>query len=1042
MKVLSKFKLGESVGYMIEEAEGMSYGVTLRGLYDENILQGLTESGYKVMDYHGNIITPDGISIADLIEEDCAANEAEIQMMMDMEEYVLSEEEATKYFCRDVDIPEIEFRQPKVEISTREELIEYLNRWESLNRVPTTVPDIRPLNSFVAKEALFTLDEYVKDDSVKRLFRIIESRRCMRSLADYKRLVQYLQNEGVLGAEFNADELKEAYLSWGICGLKTAVTEKKVELGVAASIYDLSESLAAVTKSAGRVQSLGLMDRDGTIFTTAGSINLKNSECFSEEKIYPLVENSYWDLLRTTEKWTTEYMPIEVFIPEKFNRTYMRLLEDGITFRAKFDISRMVIMDLRHTVLAQSFLTIKCADSSEISIEFAMQDDTFLRFNLARAKARDLIAVRTVPVPVDNSYDLYINEGVTPENAVNYIAKRMLTEPPVNLQLDDGINYADAAELYRTGPDKQLIKKYNPNDMDYSNIDELIDIMLNTREEMIADNTYLQISKDALGAYAAQVKEEIQTRPLEKLEFVKLTRQGEVAVGQLGQGQRDDGHVAVDSIAMVLLVACDLANNNIPMDFAKFCSVMQDIESRGIFDVNVLIKERNNAYRGYLRDRARLNADRATQCARAVYITKVYREAANTDVADQRHYAFECVSLDIQDKKRSPIVAAQNTIANAIITSSIECGLGYFQKDVIRIEAPSLALKLMFAMAFKRVKVINEGTTVVIEENVMVGVDDYVTLKIRIPSEVYNLVVNPNIYRINQICTLTDWCELEMTRQAWNLYCLNANITPWHVQPKDGVTIPVYSFGINYIYQDTVKGFSAEFQTRVANEKSKVNEFAKFGVSNALLKSDVTDIVMEYTERTIDAVLDPNNDETIDNYYTRFMMHNKAARERGEYLKHMRLRSDVVYANWADEWAEQVNIDKDADVYAELVDVACATKWITATKPEILTSDAKARSLSTNNDLESFKILEKTYEDYCSWLPVVRGEVKPSTINVVVGSSLMCIMPDKSRVIYNLYEMNLSQANKLAQGGVFYQLGARDFLIITVAGKFHLKIKQ
>lgn len=1038
MRIIDKFKVGDTVGYTLEETSGLSYPVTERGLYDEDVLIGLTEAGYKVMDYHGNILMPDGVSIKDLVEVQCTATEDEIQTMLDMEDLVLTEAEATKYFCRDIEITAIELRKPNVEIKTREELVKYLEKVKRQRRLTNTDVDVRPLNAFVAPEALFTLDEYMRDSSVKEYMQIVESRRKLQSVGDFKRLVEFLQNEGLLGETFKAADVKEAYLAWGICGIKTPILDKRVEYGVVASLYDVSETAAAMQKNAGCIVETCLLGKDGTLYTTSGNVNLRECNDFEIEPIKPVKENTYWDLYRKASTWDTEYVPIDCFVPKPAIRTYMRLMDDnGVTYRAKIDTGKMVIMDLRSTIMAQDYLSIKCVDNTYIPIDFAISNFKYQQFMLARIKARDIVKARTITPPVMDSYNLYVNEGVTPESAVNYVAKVLKTDGSPNMDISNEINYTDATDMYRVGPDKSLIKRYNPDGIETSNIDELIDVMLSTREDMIQEGTYLNVSKDDKSAYAQQTRDEIALRPLEKLEFVKMAKEGKVAVGRLGMGIVEDGTVSIDNIAKFLILACERYNNGEINSIERFTDILSRIESEGIFDIKELVKERNAAFRGYLRDRAKLNAERASQCAVATYVTKIFREASNTSVAEQRHYMFECISLDLFNKKTSKAVQVQNAIAEAIREAVDRTSLTLFNKEILKIEAPSTAIKIMFKLILKKATVQGGNGFCEISE-VLPLADADITLNIKLRDEVYAAAMNPTMFSVGKLCTLCDWCEMEMTRQAWNLYCLNANITPWEVKPKDGVTIPVYSFAVNYIFNKALEQMPEGFRNRVAQEKAKVNEFATTFLQNSLIQNDLDENLMVYDEATIDGVLSPTTTETADNYYQRFAMHNKSAAARGEYLQKMRLRSDVVYENWAKGIAPYTI---DEDVYAPLNgDNTLKNKWLTETMPAVVSAKDAGRVGLTGNSIEIFDIKKRSLQEARAWSSYILGEYKPYTVNIFLGTRIMCVSP-KGKKIFEIQNITKEFAVQMAEKGICYQLNAREFLFKTTTGVYCLEIK-
>lgn len=1036
MRVVSKFKLSDgTLGYVLDDG-GLEYPVTERGLYDGDILEGLISEGYKILNYHGDITSPNGSSIKDLVESPCTATEDEIQTMLDMADYALSEAEASRYFSRDVEVKEIEFKAPNVKIKTREELVAYLNKCKRMSRYTASMNDVVPLNSFVAREALFTLDEIARDKEVRDLFTVIENRRKLQSYSAYKYLIKFLQSEGVLGESYTADDIKTAYLSWGICGIKTPVVDMRTKIGVTTDILERLENRDR------RVPELCLLDKQGIIHYSGGEVDLSECTDFSQEIVQPFKEEAYYDSLRSTSKWESEYWPIKCNVTKFNTRTYFELLdENGVTYSARVDNDRLIIFDVRNVVHTAGFLFVRCIDGSFAPIDQVYNHDMYQKWNLAMAKARDLVRAKTVVSPINNSFELLLSEGVSPEAAVRYIARRISDDKVLNAEHQTGIDYADAYAIYRNGPSKELIKKYNPNDYEYTNLDSLIEIMCATRDEMEERGEYLLVSKDDMGRNAEAIREEIRFRPIENLEFVKLVKEGNVSVDNLFRGKMQDGLAETDTIAKLIDLTVKMETGRRNVSASEYSMHVRNIEESDVINIDSIIKVRDAAYRGYLKDRAVLNATRATQATSLVYVTRVFREMANTKADTQRHYMFECISIPVYAKSNEEKYLME--ISNAIKTSlNGVTGLKKQILDILAIEAPSFAAKLMFKIVTGNIKV--AGTTV--DDNMTTIVEEWkvsnrekVTLNIKVNSNIVTKLRSNPEYLQRKYCTLNDWCDYEMTANwAFNFYCINANITPWEVKPKAGFSIQSYNFCLNYIKPVVLNNFSEAFRNKVTNEKAKVAVIADTYFDNSLLDGVVDDELFEYTLDTIDGVLSHMAEETVSCYYKRFTLHNNDAKAHGKYLQSMRLKSDESFGNYSDIWfADPV----DEDVYQELVNKSDASMFLSETTP-MLISDKVSESVAIEggNIIEQFNFNDQRFDDVARWSELVAGTFEPKAICIYSVGNLLIITQNK-RLTLDLRTLSRENANKLVNKGIFYQLNATKYLVSTSNGYITVEVR-
>ncbi len=830
MEIIGRFRINEMNGYTLND-DGSEYSVVERGLYSSGILEGLIEAGYKILNYHGDILTSEGINIKDMIETPCTATEDEIQMMLDeAAEGVLSEAEATEFFARDIEINEIKFKEPKVTIKTREELIDYLYRCKRLKRYSFNIEDIKPLNSFVAKEALFSCEELAKIENkeIRSLFTVIENRRKLSSYGAYKELIKFLQKEGVLEENYTADDVRAAYMAWGICGIKTPVINKYTKIGDISDIFHKPND-NIITNFTNRHREVCLIDKNGIVHYSDGILDLSDVDEFEKETVMPESESTYYNIMRSTNKWETDYYAINCLVRKARTCTYYEMMdESGTSYTVRMDDAHVVFCDVRNIFYSGNSLFVRMLSGIYASIDKVHTEEDYACYNMLLTKAKDIVKAKTFQVPVKSSYELIVNEGVSPEAAVRYIARKVYEEKEEGFAAE--INYIDAFQYYRKGPDKQIIKKYNPEDYEYGSLDELIDIMCATRDEMENEGKYLVVNKNDNSIEASMVRDEIRERPIEQLEFVKEVKCGNITIGNMEIGRKIDGSAEIQQIASLIELIIKIETKGRVINLTEVTQYIKNIEDNKILNINSVIKERSAKFWGYLKDRAILNSARAKQATELVYITKVFREISNRPSEEQRHYAFECIHFSIgKNDKRE--LAMQKEISDAVREAILEMKELTSQiKEILILEADSIGAKLLFKIMFEQVDTMigDNHSEIILKEKFTVSNFINADMLIKISNITFN-ILRSDSYKQVRYCTLYDWCDNEISSNtAFNLYCVNANINPWKVTPKEGFTIPSYNFMVNYYAPATLeKAFPQQLIDKIKNEKAKVTSISK-----------------------------------------------------------------------------------------------------------------------------------------------------------------------------------------------------------------------
>jgi len=1042
MKIVNRFLLnGNKNGYTVEN-DGIELNVTELGLYEAETLEGLCKEGYKIVGYYGNIITPEGISIKDLEPVPFTGNEAEKQFMYDMEEAALSESEASIYFSREVDVKEIELLQSTNEIKTREELISYLKKWKKLSEIKSVVRDVRPLNSFVSREALFTLEEFIQNDIIRLYFYVIKERRILRSEEELKQLIKFLQDTASLKEDPTADDIKTAYLKWGVCGFSTAITSIHTEPNISVGIFKKGfVSEPDNPKDIERTVDLCILEPNGALHYSGGIANFMEEDEMRENGDVVFMKAGEYDaVLRKRNSWGSKYAAIMCQVKDSKQRTFISMMSSaGVTYMAKVDNHRIVIESGGNTVYSDNFLIVSTMDGSKVKLSVALKRNGLAMYTLARAKARELINRRTVPVPVKSTMSLLIEEGLSPNTAINYIASQVMLHPVDNdILASPGVRLNLAERTYRLGISPALIKKYNPEDEEYSTWSELVSIMLNTRDNLISEERYLEDDG------SLSTKREIEERPLEQLEFVKNVLTEDMCIGELGKGIRADKNSHLNEVTNFLLALIELEKGK-KLELFEFKQVLASIEDQNLFNLESVIRKHEEAYKGYFRDRARVNRLRAVQSAAMVYITKVFREISNLDISEQRHYAFECIK--IERKKNGGISSWLEIIGDAILRAVDSGNFSVFEREIVKVEAPSFAARIAFKIYLDQAKAVVSGQEVIIEERLIHTSEE--RLQIRIPLALYNTILNSKEFETGKVASLHDWCNAEWAgADSFGLYCVNAAITPWKVSPTKGSTIPEYAFAINFIEERVLSKLSEKFINRVKEENAKVMSLSSqyairslFGYESGQMPSRYKDTMGEYVD--MDDVLfeELSSDELFVDYYDRFDQKKRKFADCTPpmYLKRMRLKSDITFARYAEQFSPYPMSD-DKDEYEELVDKKCQMKWLTTTTPALLNGNKEVlRIEQKGNVVSDFEIKSEKFEDILTWNALVTGEFKQKGVCTVCGSSLILVNKEGHET-HNLKDMRQVEFERLVADGIVYPLGARLYLIKATNGDFKVEV--
>lgn len=1020
--------------YCIRDNTDFTYFVTSRGLYMADVLEELKTSGYKILDYAGHILTPEGISIEEITLSDNTLNQTELDAMYTLDDLAVTEAEATAYYDRDISRSLVELKQPvTVKIKTREGLIEYLIQYSKLDRMHLADEDCLPLNSFVEQDALFTLEELQTDDSLWYYMKIIEDRRILKSFAAYEKLVTFLQQEGVLGQVYTPADVKTAYVSWGICGLKTMFTRMEEKVGVRSNIFQPD----SVAVGGGNRVCMNLMDREGQIISLSGVYpELTECEDFSSLEVQPCSQDKYFELYRSIRKWPSQYRYIECLEPNPKTRTIASLTDDiGCTYKMFLDTDVLVVTTSRGNLLMQRYLMLRLYNNTQISLDTIPTDVDYQDWCLCCAKVHDLVERNTRHTDVDSTYELLKKEGMFDGEIIQYMARRVDEDRMLNKWFDPSVHFNEAEDMYRGVIEERYIQKYNPENIAYDTIDELIDIMLDTKATLESQNKYLVIDKTS--AYTEQLsKEEAMTRPVEQLEFARDAVRGNMNIDYFARGICIDSEAEYIELINFLILCHKTFGQGQTMEnfLTDLTDTMEFVEWQKLF------RKRDEAYWGAILDTAMLNQTRATESVVAMCVTNVFRELSLEDPEKQRHYAFQGLVLRLDDKKHNSAVMLQRSLADIIEAVVDKMSVNYRLKEALKTETANIALELMFRVAFdKDLKYKNtaSGEYLLLFPHSLRT--ENVILEIPVTEKLLGEMMDASRYHLHY-CKLSDWCRFSFAHGISRMYCMNAAIDPWHVTPNQGVKINSYNFAINYLKQESYeKVIAPEIRRRCDEVHAKIDELMS-RTSGMLIPDTMTNNIVDYNDVDIEVYLQSGTFlENMEQYFKRFSKLNTKAKARDQLLYKMRSKSDIMFEAYADRDSADY-MDSGSDEYVAQTP-ELSGKWFKTI--DVINLGSQTRDFAIGeyqNSISKFDIDTEAFEDVLRWKQLLNGTFSTKAVLLLVGTKLLQVFQNVKKTV-DLKSITITECEALVDAGILFRLSAREFLVSASNGKYKLEVK-
>lgn len=1068
---------GRLIGFKVV-VDGLEIDVGERGLYDPFVMPALIEEGYKYYDYGNNIVMPDGTHIENIISVPFTGNATEYQVMLDSDENVLSEAEACKYFTRETKLTEIQLKEPDVTIETREEFIEYINQLSTLdNRTKFRISeDYRPINSFVAREALFTMSEVQSDPEIRKLFSVLERRRMYMSYDHYMDLLNFLVNKGVLSSvDAPYEKVIEAYYAWGIDGIKTAIVEKKI---VDSQSYNDYCERPYNIRSRDNATCIGLMDRKGVLHTLYGSADLSDEEDFTHLEISPVSSAEYFQNLRNSSSWDSDLKPINALCARKRRRVRYMLVdsEDGSRFvvNATSDYIGFYSIQFKDPERFASFSGwyVDMNKNRRLSIDMLRNRNDLLFTIMSASRARELITERIVEPSYSSSFKMCTSNGLTAYCAIRYLGyvSEMAKSSDTELSAEEKVPFMKAAKKFKNGPDANDEAVYNPEGINFPSYEELINYYLISKEKLISEGLYYTpkalIADGGMSAINNSDRvAAIMTRTPDLLNFGRGVLSGEVNAGEFQQSKTDGFESSVARISSFIKLAVKLLYGDEWITNASFDEIIDAIAAvEAKYDMDVIIPLNDGEFYGMMIDTANLLNWKARQSRRYGFVEHIYREISNAPAEKQRHM-FAYITYVLHDKVFNECV---NAVSDAITRTYGPAVYGsYYNKMAMELTAPYYASEIVTTIRrfYKAIPEITESSGYVYNKKLFDFCD---AMPFEISATTIRQIIN-GIRLEAKYASLSELIANEFEDEnglVYNITFFNAVLSPWYIYSKGSKPIYTYPLAVNYYNKDvlaTPLGGANAVESLIKRGVKIDSLYGRFETSffgDEILSEDW--IVGRRSRGKL--VLD---DQTVNEYYTiadnreyegtdfsmakmynyriddpedavtKFLYKNKKAKESGNFLYSMSLQSDISFENFGPCYDYEPLLEDDIRVIENADDARC---WMFDDK---VLQASNVNEISTLKSLSAYRLkpvdIETiSYEDTQKFRKVLDGSFKQYGYITLYGNDIKFV--GAKELVKNIDDLNREFMEALTEKKFVCKIDQSTYFLRTIYGDYTLEV--
>lgn len=1038
---------GEIVAWRISD-DGVEYNIAARAIYHEFYFNSMIESGYKYHDYHGNVTTPEGYNLSDIVESNEYLSDTELIELIDLiETGMIEEKDVVQHFDRDIKIEFVDIPEPdSPTINTREGFVDYLDTLIAAKSHNIHKFSYQSVNSFTKREALFSLEEVIAntDNARFRFVKMFENH-VMTSIHDLNKLMHVYSITGMSEAESQMSILKQ-FFQYGVPGINANIVSVKFDVNP-----DSPYSNLKITMNNSALLKYGIRrnadykffseDVEGRDYGTMGGDEYYDSNAFigasSITSITPEPISSQFTIAPYGFKKAAPRIIIDMISEDGIRATFMADCNEAHIYRG-YDEMLSTLQMFSYKTIDNVYIPFSRIASNGIQY---IADSVLIRAYISKK-----IKESTVSPKYENTFKLMTGIGVSPYYAPTYINNllRQGAEQYIdiaNIGEFTKLHYA-CSETFRGGFSSSIIAKYGTGEDDFSEkpLMEQLEFINEEVSNLESQGKYLvkpEIPDGTLRLASTEYNEwydEYMANEIGNVNFVTALLNGEQNIGKMAIGMNLDSNqnnYKAFNVIYGAFVAAKIEDNGIQLN--EFLSSQIDT----YIDSDIMFKERKATAIGCVKDIMLFRSDMAGTSHSLIYVTKVFRENSNTDATNSnRHYGFECIVFDKGPSSKGSSIF--NSIYEQIIDDLQRKGF----TDNMFIAADAAATIIMgIATAANHVEGIN-GVCYLPFSTRLTNGEKY-EIKIKMGDSYYNSVRNGSMFT-RKYSSNYDFCENQFSKAnlKCDFYCVNAAINPWAVTPREGYKVPEYNIFVNYFKEEELaRVYPESVMNKIKATNAKVIPCLRETFTSSELFPKMPSIYSkseELTHAQNGLFLSRFEDEDIESYINRTVYDIRAAKAQEKTIKNTVLKSDVQY----DMFKPYVYVDGvecESTYYEEYSGPASnrhvsnmAPRVLSHTwKEELLISDALAITSGFRDvAIERIKFADIPY-DLKEWNNQLLVGDFNSSANVYISRGKINYMNNKFKAISEITEEDFQE---LCDLNIAIQINSDNYIIKTING--------
>lgn len=1076
---------GQLVGYLLEQ-EGLTYVVELRDLYEQEILDGLIESGYEYHDYYGDITTADGISINELASSPVTP-EDNLSFKGELAKDALTEQQALSYFRTNMkDVIQVEFLKPvKLLINTREELVSYLKRWKNVSSNRVTDLELYPINAICAKEALFMPEEIVLDNEVRDLFIYMSNRRRYPTLESLKNVTKFFIENGVMEKEDsdNVDAYIKAYSAWGPEGINAPCINQRFEQDVIYAIgapytgsgrekltfNSIQASLHADVKDDILSQinyrlAYGIMDKEGYVHSGDQKVDRGDIiENTGDVLLSQEMMKKYNALSRSTGKWETPYRALQVINVIHLNRMSLTLqTPEGRMYEWRMDKSNIALVSTNSSVFVQPTGTVATIEGGMVRLDRLYEKDGYMKYTMFHRIAEEIIDTkRTAPVFKSTS-EMCLYNGLHAEQALDYIQFMS--------------NKAEASSILHGGLSSDFMRKFGAGIEDLDENSDFMDVLdllstnyndaINAEGEAKFD--YSEVLANIMDNSIPQEDKRLamyinNERPDSKINAILDFTSEKVALEQAKGRSFDNGNSNEEQVYFGLMTMYHIINGD-NISQSTVGDFVEKMLNEEYITINDMVLKLNSEAIGCQMDYATLKSKQTREVASSIWVTSAIGEYSAAPLQDRRHIGFAGLKMNLA--KNSYMRKLVDALIVSVDEQMVKSGL-YSETD------RNSYARVMHCHVLDFLWGIKIGNVNLTQENGMyfkkyVEKTKYtmsVEVTLKIGESDFHHIKNPNCPDFTPVfSTLTTYCKNStfsvVSSFRFDSMLMNVNINPWKVLRKAGFDdILVYNGCLNLINNNQ---WETHFKV---NLPSVYNEVTAVGGRMAINPYDYDNTFAIYPTPDVEATIvnmlfgsvNKTNGRTGNNLpieVTNYLLDDNEKEE--SFRRYMqRVNNTMELINKNNPGKKMYRVPTKSDIYYKAIagyynqniassyEVEDMSYPGVASKPyqPCLTEQFLNSLIGTTKDciqVTNINNYRLSVEKLLGCSNLVRNGFSP-VFNCYVGGGNIFLL-DRDRSVISLSDTTLAEFDTLARSGVCYRLSTREFMFYGVNGTFIVEV--